>query len=542
MYKKLCFFLLSAILLSGCNSDETQQIGTNASLSGSDIQEIVYSTTEGELTFSDELTSEETEKIYLRNFPTYDEIKAQYPDKTVLVWSFDGNMFDNRRNIRTRELNAYLDRQGYDFALCFEVANTLLSDDKYAYIKYIRNKVDSSEPVDIICNSARFVTASRAEGIPPYNAAVYEKIMEPLDTYLEGQSGQELYRLMPENFWRSLEIDGKVYGFNGCFNQLSEDFGYYANKQLTDQYGFDIEKPISDQIDILKSIKENENIDIVAAPNIDKKTEADSFGAPRQVTDGVCIDNGEIKSVLDSESYKETLRLFNTLLSNGLLSYTSLADTHRESAFIITDSRQAGAVAYKDRESVWIDYYGTEIECIPVFGENTLIKTAAVATGICAYSKNKEKAFEALSLIMTDPYINNLLSYGIWGEDYTLYGNRAVLDPAHGHPFGELRFSNKILCFSAESDYENAAEIYTDAFNNGNTKDLGFVFDGREVENEIIAVTAVIQKDLSKLLIAKDFDGEIENIKQSLREAGLDTVIDQCKKQYADWKMGEINE
>lgn len=95
-----------------------------------------------------------------------------------------------------------------------------------------------------------------------------------------------------------------------------------------------------DQIGILKAIKENENIDIVAALNIDRKTEADSFGAPRQLTDGVCIENGEIKSVLDSESYRETLRLFHTLLSNGLLSYTSLSDTHRESAFIITDSRR----------------------------------------------------------------------------------------------------------------------------------------------------------------------------------------------------------
>ena len=236
MYKKLCLFLISVILLSGCNSDDGRQIGTDLSLSGSDTQEIVYSTTKEDLTFGDDdLTSEETEKIYLRNFPTYDEIKAQYPDKTVLVWSLEGNMYDNRRNIHTRELNAYLDQQGYDFALCFETADTLLSEDKYAYIKYIKNKIDSNEPVDIICNSARFVTDSRAEGIAPYNAAVYEGIMEPLDTDLEGQSGQELYRLMPENFWRSLEIGGKVYGFNGCFVQLSEDFGYYVNKELAER-------------------------------------------------------------------------------------------------------------------------------------------------------------------------------------------------------------------------------------------------------------------------------------------------------------------
>ncbi|MDE5577910.1 MAG: hypothetical protein K2J11_11040, partial [Oscillospiraceae bacterium] len=376
-------------------------------------------------------------------------------------------MYDTIKNVRTRELNAYLDEQGYDFTLCFEAANTMISDEKYAYINYIRDKIDNNEPVDIICNSARFVTDGRAEGISPYNTAVYAGIMEPLDTYLKKEEGQRLYGLMPENFWKSLEINGAVYGFNGYFNQLSNDFGYYINKQLADKYGFDTEKTIFEQIDILKTIKENEDIDVVAAFNTDKISEPDCFGAAKQLVDGVCIEDGEIKSVLDSKGYTENLRLFNTLLSEELLSYINLADNHKEAAFIITDNRQAGAVAYKDREITGIDYFGNKIEAVPVFGENTSVKTASVATGICAFSRNKEKAFAALSLILTDPYINNLLSYGIEGEDYTKSGNYAVLDPEHGHPFGELRFSNKILCNPIEGDYENAAEIYVNAFDNG---------------------------------------------------------------------------
>lgn len=128
-----------------------------------------------------------------------------------------------------------------------------------------------------------------------------------------------------------------------------------------------------------------------------------------------------------------------------------------------------------------------------------------------------------------------MLSYGIEGEDYSKSGNQAVLDPIHGHPYGELRFSNKIICCPAESDYENASEIYANAFNCGNTNDLGFVFDGRNVENEIIAVTFAIQKNLSNLLIAEDFDSEMESLRQNLTKAGLNTVIDECKKQYEEW-------
>ncbi len=232
------------------------------------------------------------------------------------------------------------------------------------------------------------------------------------------------------------------------------------------------------------------------------------------------------------------LKLFNTLYTNELLSYLNLSDNHKKNAFIVTDSKQAGAVAYKNQDTARIDYFGTKIESVPIFKQNTSIKTASVATGVCAFSKNKEKAFEALSLILTDPYINNLLSYGIEDEDYTITDGYAVLDPEHGHPFGELRFSNKILCYPIMGDYENSSEVYINAFNEGNDDSLGFAFDGRAVEDEIIAVTGIIQKDIPKLLTADDFDTQIKELRQSLTDAGLNTIIDECKRQYEEWSNG----
>lgn len=541
MYKKLCLFLSLAILISGCNFNDEQQDDTDVSSSVSDTQGAALSSAEEIITFNnhDDLMSEESEKIYLRNFPAYDEIKSQYPDKTVLVWSFERNMFDSRTNIRTRELNAYLDQQGYDFVLCFEAANTMVSDDKYAYINYIRDKIANHEPVDIVYNSARFISS---EGIPAYNASVYADILEPLDKYLEGEAGQRLYRLMPKNFWRSLEINGAVYGFNGSFSQLTSDFGYYVNKQLADQYGFDVEKPILEQIDILEAIKEHEAVDVAAAFNVEYMCESSAFGVPDTVIDGVYIENGEIKSVFDNKNYLDNLRLFNTLNSKELLRCSNLDDEHKESAFLIINSKNTGAFAYKNQEPVEYDYFGTKIEMIPVFKGSTSIRTANAATGICAYSENKEKAFEALSLILTDPYINNLMSYGIEDEDYTKAGDHVVLDPVHGNPFGKMRFSNKILCYPSENDYDNMSEIYTDAFNEVNDDNLGFVFDGRAVEDEIIKVTLVLQSDVKKLLLTDDFDAEIKNIEQSLTKAGLNTIIDECKKQYAEWEKGDGNE
>lgn len=535
MYKKVALLLTTIFLLSACSPDNntkqnvTETSHTEEPIISDTAGEPIVSDTNDDLSFSgdEELTQDDLEEMYMTNFPGYDEVKALYPDKTVLVWSVEGNMFDSRTHIRTRELNEYLDKQGYDFVLCLEAANTMKSDEKYAYINYVKNKNANHEPIDIIYSSARFVSR---EGLPAYNASVYADILEPLDTYLESDKGQQLYNLMPENFWRSLEINGSVYGFNGFFSQLSNDFGYYVNKPLAEKYGFDINKPILEQTDILESVKANEDVDIVSALNF----ETSSFGVP-EIIDGVCVENGEIKSVLENKTYLDNLKLLNTLNSMELLSRPN-SEEHKEAAFIIIDEKPAGAFAYKDKTPVEIDYYGTKIEAVPVFNGSTSISTANAATGICAFSQNKEKAFEALSLIYTDPYINNLMSYGIEGEDYTRTGNYAILDPVWGNPFGEMRFSNKLLCYSAENDYENSSEIYTNVFNEADTENLGFVFDGRSVENEIIGVTEDLQKDIKLLLLTDDFEGDVEALKKKLSDSGLDKIIDECKKQYSQWK------
>lgn len=540
--KKTAIILSLVLMLSGCSSTNQQQDGTTVPPTVVDTENNSgYPSDGGSGITVDgvEITDELMEEIHARNFPSYEEVQAQYPDKTVLVFPFESLMYDNIKNIRTREANEYLAEQGYDFVICLEPASTMISDEKYAYVKYIKEKEEAGEQVDIVFGYSRFLTARRVEGIYPYSMSVYEGIMEPLDEYFEIDSGKVLYDLMPESFWDTFRINGSIYGIRGNLSVLSYDFGYYINAELAEKYGFDTDKPITEQLDVLQIAKNEEpGLDVAVAPDLSIMPDIEDFGSVMCITDGVYLENGEFHSAMESEIYTENLRLLNTLATSGLLKYSGVEDNHSENAFIIIENVCAGGSIYDGVETVSIDYYGTEIEVVPVFKNGPVLTTCGAAIGICSFSEHKEEAFEFLVALFTDPYLNNLLAYGLEGEDYTLENGHAVPDLEHGHPSSD-RFQNKLICYPGQSDPDNAAEAYRAAFEAADSADLAFSFDGRTVEEEIIAVTDVMQTVSVRFLLAEDFDAAVEEMQQALEEAGIDVILRECEAQYEAWKSSQ---
>lgn len=542
MNKVIAIFFSFTLILSGCISTESKdgtELPSSVNTGGLISENVNENISENiDVNGSDTLSYEE---IYNRNYPSYEEVQGEYPNKTVIMWSFDGTMWDTIANTRTREVNAYLDAQGYDFVVCFDISSTGNSDEKYAYVNYIQEKIQNDEPVDIINYYGRYLIERRKESIASYNAIVYAGLMEPLDKYFKTEEGQNLYNLMPDTFWESLKIDGKIYGFNSLFDNFSFDFGYYVNSGLAEKYGFDTEKSIAEQLDILQAVKNGEkDIDTVvlmSASNIDT---AKNFGSLNEIADGVYLENGEAHSVLDSDNYIENLRLVNLLATKLMLSYSYLEETHKDNAFIIMDNVKAGGSLYEGVDNVMIDYFGNKIETIPVFKTNTIITESASAVGICSASKNKEKAFELLTAIYTDPYLNNLLTYGVEGEDYTVEDGYIVLDSQHGNPVNQYRFSNKLIGFPTEGEPENLTEFYTKAYNDVDDEYLGFAFDGRLLEDEIIAVGTVVRSFRVNFMLADDFDETLELMREKLEDAGIQKIIDECNKQYQEWKAAQV--
>ncbi len=179
------------------------------------------------------------------NFPSYEEVQAQYPDKTVLVWVINDTMYEHHSPFPTAELNEYLDKNGYDIAVCFKPVDG--DSDEYfpdPILIEINKLLDAGERIDIISPMLN------------YSSYVYDGMFEPLDEYLETDIGRELCQTLPEKFLESLRINGSIYGLSGDVNfALSPDRGYYVNAELAEKYGYDVNKPILEQLDILKAIR-----------------------------------------------------------------------------------------------------------------------------------------------------------------------------------------------------------------------------------------------------------------------------------------------
>lgn len=469
---------------------------------------------------------ESTEQSEYQSFPSYDEIKAQYSDKTVLVWVIEETGYERNYPFRTNEINEYLDENGYDFAVCFYPIKAMKTDEKNDfYTKYVEEMAVNGENVDIIYSSFTYIEEA---GNNAYHKYVYNGLFEPLDEYFNTDVGQTLYNIMPDKHWEALRVNGNIYGVDGAMHTLSDDYGYFVNKELADKYGYDISLSIYEQLDILKAVKENENCDVFAMyPNY---YESSFFADIQTITSAVYFDDEtrSAKCVLDNECYIDKLRLFHTLNKDEML--VDRGRNMTNSFFIMQSNQSGGSTVYNSAEVVDVAYNGNTITAYPVFTENTSVRASYMATGICSYSKNKEKAFELLALTQIDPKLNNLLTYGLEGVDYTV--NNGCVDNII-NPISIDRFANKMLCYPSEK-VKLTSQQYDDIYESaGITDDIDFAFDGRGFVDESCAT--------SKMMISfsfigdNDFDESINSLYSALKTVGLDKLIEECNRQYKEY-------
>jgi len=521
-----CLLFLGAImLLSSCGL-------------GKDEDSFLFSSTNSAHSSNTGIASEPNEDItkqqFAMNFPSYEEVAEQYPDKTVLVWTIGETGYDYGEGaMRTKEINEYLDAAGKDFAVCFY---PVIYDHYYgsggSYTDKIKEMISAGTPPDIIYTHA----VSVLEGyINPYVKCVIENFFEPLDNYLENtEYGREMYALMPEKHWDGLRVNGTVYGVDGGMNTLSFNYGYYVNAELAERYNFNILLPVSEQIDILKAVKESEKDCDVFSMYTDNLYDPSFFSAIKDISHAVYWDANShtAKCAFDETNFYEKLQLFSELSLNKLLN--NMGQKNSDTFFIMQSNKTGGSVIYEDAQTVEVDYFGNKVNSIPVFSEPLYIRHSSSATGICSMSENKDKAFELLALTQTDRYLNNLLSFGIEGKDYSLDGDTVIETKNYFNPG---RFGNYMLCHLWERN-DVTAEQYRAIFETAQVpSDVDFIFDSTAVHDEFVASANIM--DTFSLPTANGeigFDERIAITREQLEEIGMQKIIDECNRQYKVYK------
>lgn len=172
---------------------------------------------------------------------------------------------------------------------------------------------------------------------------------------------------------------------------------------------------------------------------------------------------------------------------------------------------------------------------------------AGWVTALSNTSKHKELALQVLNLFYTDPVLENLLSMGEEGVDYTVAEDGFVdfIDGGYANAaFGErnwqignsalLKVTRGYADLGLTDIWERQA-----AFNDAGVpvQSAGFFFDTSEVDIEMAAI-ANVYDEFGKLLscgACDDVDATLAQFNQKLKDNGLQTLLDECNRQYDEF-------
>ena len=172
---------------------------------------------------------------------------------------------------------------------------------------------------------------------------------------------------------------------------------------------------------------------------------------------------------------------------------------------------------------------------------------AGWVTALSNTSKHKELALQVLNLFYTDPVLENLLTMGEEGVDYTVaedgfvdfidggfangvfanrnwqIGNSALLKVSRGYADVGLPDIWQQL-----ADF-NAAGVPVQS--------AGFFFDTSDVDIEMAAVANVFDEFYALLRCGAcdDLDATLAQFNQKLKDNGLQTLLDECNRQYDEF-------
>ncbi len=507
--KKLVILALSLILLVSCGAKQPLPSETAPDTSGG-------------ITFED--NSQQTDSVPEQHNgkasePVYKDLRYNsalfnYPDKTVIVWQYEGIYADISEETEWA-VNEYLNSVGRDYAVCFSPVSSV-NPDSY-YLAITKGKLEQGLPVDILGTGA-----TRGEYASVPYQYVSDGLFEPLDTDEEA-----LLEIYPKSYLETLKIDGKIYGLCAGEQMISYGSGYSVNKELAEKYGWDINKPISEQLDILEAVSKNEP-DCAAFVSGISLAQTAYYPSSLSNIPGVFYDENADRAgrITDDKDFISMLEPLGTVVSRGLYTeYLSYVSNDWKTFFIHYGGQ--GSPSYRYGEE-YVESLGNNSAVVIGAYDGFSIGSAAYMTGVCAKSAHKKEALDFLLLSQSDAYINNLLTYGIEGTDYK------IIDGVADKTAGIKAFSNSFICTpnaSEPADYSKRLREFFDGVKLPSC--TGFCFDAAPVADSFKAVRAALQNRSP----AFSDTGELtEQLKDALEKAGIEELLAEVNRQYDKWR------
>lgn len=365
----------------------------------------------------------------------------------------------------------------------------------------------------------------------------YVELDDLLDNY-----APKTKELLGEDFINGARINGKIYGIQANKDKGSS-YGIFYRKDLAEKYNLTEQlenaKTLEDLYPALDVIKANE-------PDIAPLYEFSSYSNLSllpidEVYYPVAInyekDPNKIVNLVDTDEFKEGCRKVTEHMKKGYLvkGYDAETEKHFIEFQVLKPEKDAELNASRDYE--W-----KQVEMTAPVMTNKSAKGSLMA--VSRTSKNPEICVQFLEMFNTDPYLNNLIIYGIEGKDYEKVGDntiKVIPNSGYGNAGMQWEFGNTFINYTVEGENPEKSKLMEEF--NATLKpldSLGFVFDATNVETQAAACQNVVSEFKGQVVAGEaNVDELLDQYISKLKASGVDDIVAEAQKQYDAWRQSK---
>ena len=429
----------------------------------------------------------------------YQKIKEPDNQKEV-VWITESSIKDIQDEMEAG-LNKLLEKKG----CCYKVKFVSFPMETYEddVKKYL-----SENSADILYSNLRVVGDDRNDFYTFYKNNYLRKLTSD-------EIGRKLYGEYSEATWKTMQINGDIYGIPAYSNE-GNGLYYVLNNNILDKYHLDI----SDITEDLKSLspmleyvaeQEKENTSFVPILPYEYMIYAPGY---TELLDVIRIKEQEeiprAENILENEQIRNSVLILNEFYKNGYLREASESTIVNGNFFI--------NIMYADAPELLQEYFDSlckdagkpvlKLKFVKIGEHYTTYRTGGMNSVIA--NGNEDAALEILRWVTTDKEISDYLKYG--NEEL---GNVPVMMQ---WMFGNDRWYRK-------SDQTVSSVI------------AGFQFDGSGYKEKIDELSLIFYKHENLFRgMSESPEEEYESMIEEMRDEGINQVAEAVNIQLDEWK------
>ena len=370
----------------------------------------------------------------------------------------------------------------------------------------------------------------------------------PLDDYLkEGAIGADMGKAINPVLLEGVKIDGVTYGIPSNKEVAVPDWWMYP-KELVDKYKINIKdyKTLESLEPLLKNIKENETdwLPMELNKNAHNYFAIDGY---EWVIDRTCplmvkSDDKDLKivNIFETDLAKSTLETLHKYYEAGYINEdAAVSDVEN----LVKDKKTfwkcaGGGVG---AETSWSNDRGYDVVANQV--TPSVVTTESSRGGIMCVNKltkNPDAAVKFLNALNTDAEVRNMMNYGVEGKNYNLVDGQVEVIP---DTYAGVQYTqgNWFILKTRVGQDKDLWDQFQ-AFNSEAKKSeaLGFTPDKTKIDNQLAAIATVVGKYYAGLMTGTtDPATELPKFQQELKDAGVDTVMEELQNQITAWKAAQ---